>query len=177
MKAHGGTVELHSEVGMGTQVLLRFPGCAPDQPTPQPEPAPAPQEAAPLRILVVDDDPVIQETPPELLAFLGHAASCAGSGQEALNRLEAGLAVDLVILDHNRPGMNGTETLLRLRELRPGLPVLLSTGFQEPGVELLARSQPRLWLLNKPYSLAGIRAKLAESQGKPKAVPALQPDR
>jgi PAS domain S-box-containing protein len=162
MKAHGGTVELRSKVGQGTQVLLRFPGYAPDQPTPQPELAPS--EAAPLRILVVDDDPVIQETLPELLEFLGHSAFCAGSGQEALDQLEEGVAVDLVILDHNMPGLNGTETLLRLRELRPALPVLLSTGFQEPGVEALARSQPKVWLLSKPYSLAGIRVKLAESR-------------
>jgi CheY-like chemotaxis protein len=154
-------IGLQSKVGEGTQVVLSFPPLEAERTIPHPEPPPSlPAEMAPLSVLVVDDDPIIQETLPDLLAFLGHATHSATRGQEALDLLATGLEVDLVILDHNMPGLSGAETLVRLRAIRPDLPVLLSTGFLEPGVEALAQRFQKVWLLNKPYSLAAIRAKL-----------------
>jgi len=88
----------------------------------------------------------------------------AAGGQEALDLLAGGLEVDLVILDHNMPGLSGSETLVRLRARHPGLPVLLSTGFLEAQVEALAQATPGVWLLNKPYALGTIRQKLQDIQ-------------
>jgi len=165
LKAHGGSVQLTSEVARGTRVVLRFPRYAPEEATPPHLAAPAPAGSAQaLFILVVDDDPVIQETLPSLLGFLGHRCRLAVGGQEALDLLAGGLAVDLVILDHNMPGLSGADTLVRLREALPQLPVLLSTGFLEPGVEELTHRFPGVALLYKPYSLAGIRRKLEGMQ-------------
>ena len=162
MKAHGGSVDLWSQLGEGARVTLTFPRYAPEEPTPVHAPEPA-AVATPggLRVLVVDDDPIIQETLPGLLAFLGHTCHSASRGQEALDLLEGGLEVDLVILDHNMPGLTGAETLVRLRALRPELPVILSTGYLEPSVEDVARRFPKVWLLNKPYTLPGVRSRLA----------------
>jgi len=165
MKAHGGSVQITSEEGRGTRVVLRFPRYAPDEATPLQLAAAAPAgPAEALFILVVDDDPVIQETLPSLLGFLGHRCRLAVGGQEALDLLAGGLKVDLVILDHNMPGLSGADTLVRLREVLPHLPVLLSTGFLEPGVEDLTHRFPGVALLYKPYSLAGIRRKLEGMQ-------------
>jgi CheY-like chemotaxis protein/anti-sigma regulatory factor (Ser/Thr protein kinase) len=165
MKAHGGSVQLTSEEGRGTRVVLRFPRYAPEEATPHLLAAPAPAgPAEALFILVVDDDPVIQETLPSLLGFLGHRCRLAVGGQEALDLLAGGLQVDLVILDHNMPGLSGADTLVRIREALPQLPVLLSTGFLEPGVEDLTHRFSGVALLYKPYSLAGIRRKLEGMQ-------------
>jgi CheY-like chemotaxis protein len=161
MKAHGGQVEIQSEPGRGTEVRLRFPAGSFARATsaPGPELAPEPSGEA-LRILVVDDDPIIAESLPAMLEFLGHWAQAATRGQEALELLDGGLQVDVVVLDHNMPGLSGAETLVGLRERRPDLPVILSTGYLEASVEALADSLPRVWLLNKPFTLATMREKL-----------------
>jgi PAS domain S-box-containing protein len=161
MKAHGGTVELQSRVGQGTRILLRFPAYVPTPAICEPQAERPPETAGTsLRILLVDDDPIIQETMPSILAYLEHTVQVASRGQEALDLLQDGLEVDLVILDHNMPGLSGAETLVRLKAMRPGLPVLLSTGFLEASVEALVKACPGVWLLNKPYSMQAIRDKI-----------------
>ncbi|BDU73745.1 hybrid sensor histidine kinase/response regulator [Mesoterricola silvestris] len=165
MKAHGGSMEIRSQVGQGTRVTLRFPATAGPGPAgPGTEEAGAEDPGPPLRILLVDDDPIILETLPTVLAFLGHGVTTASRGQEALDRIAAGLDVDLVVLDHNMPGMSGAETLVRIKELRRTLPVILSTGFLEGGVEDLVRDLPGVWLLHKPYAMAALRRKLRAVQ-------------
>ncbi|NTV75838.1 MAG: response regulator, partial [Holophaga sp.] len=142
-----------------------FPALAPaPEGASGPKGEPAEREGPPLRILLVDDDPIILETLPIVLDFMGHTVLTASRGQEALDRIAAGLEVDLVVLDHNMPGLSGAETLVRLRELRRALPVILSTGFLEAGVEDLVRSLPGVWLLNKPYALPVLRQKLQAVQ-------------
>jgi CheY-like chemotaxis protein len=158
MKAHGGSVEIRSREGQGTRIQLRFPvlgenaSGAPAANGAEPEP-----RLLPRRVLVVDDDPIILETLPSTLEHLGNTVHKAARGQEALDLLEDGLE----ILDHNMPGLSGSDTLLRLRALRPDLPVILSTGFLAPEVEEEVRRVPALWLLNKPYTLPAIREKMA----------------
>ena len=159
MKAHGGSVEIRSAPGRGTTIVLRLPGFRQAKDT-GPAPEPAEPKAAlrrSLSILFVDDDPVILDTIPPLVQSLGHTVSAASRGEEALAQLDGGLAVDLVVLDHNMPGLTGTETLMRLRESRPDLPVILATGFVDSFTENLVTSLPGVWILNKPYSLAQLR--------------------
>jgi CheY-like chemotaxis protein len=163
VKAHGGTVEIQSAPGQGTCITIQLP-CFQQERSEEPA-AEAPAERAPareaLRILLVDDDQVILETMPALLESLGHGVETASRGEEALSRLAAGLQVDLVVLDHNMPGLTGTETLVRLRELRPDLAVVLASGFVDSFTENLVTSLPQVWVLEKPYSLREIRRVLA----------------
>ena len=159
-KAHGGSLALRSAPGQGTLVTLRLPaalvaGAVPKGPVPEPSPAPA------RRILLVDDDPLIQEAVPELIATLGHRVRVAPGGQEALECL-AQEAFDLVILDSNMPGWNGAETLRAIRRLRPELPVILATGFLDPATEALVAGDGRTWSLLKPFSRSGLEQKLRE---------------
>ncbi len=72
-----------------------------------------------MNILVVDDDELIRESMIPMLEIMGHSAQAAPGGLEALELMGAGLAVDLVILDMNMPGMNGLETLARIRRSSP----------------------------------------------------------
>lgn len=93
-------------------------------------------ETTPLNVLVVDDDLLIQMALADMVSELGHAAESVTSAQEALDRVLAGEAVDLVITDHAMPGMTGLELARKLRAERPELPVMLATGFDElPGNE------------------------------------------
>ena len=163
MKAHHGSIELRSTPGEGTTVLLRFPAMAapaPSEPGPNgPRPA-AP--ARPLRILLVDDDELILATAPLMLEHMGHQVAVAARGTEAVTVLAEGMAVDLVLLDQNMPGLNGVETLARIRDLRPELPVILSTGRADAAVETCLRGDANLWLLSKPYSFNELGDRLRE---------------
>ncbi|HEX9081104.1 MAG TPA: ATP-binding protein, partial [Holophagaceae bacterium] len=127
VKAHGGDLQIRSHPGQGTQVALRFPAVPASTEAASPE-RPRFRRGRALRILVVDDDELIQQSLGPMLQEIGHLPRIVGMGEEALGLLEQGLEVDGVILDLNMPGIGGATTLVRLRALRPELPVLLATG-------------------------------------------------
>jgi len=82
------------------------------------------------RILVVDDEESIRELYRAELAEEGYEVELAGDGLQALRRLD-GFRPDLVTLDVKMPGIDGIETLRRIRERNPTVPVILVTAFGE----------------------------------------------
>jgi len=161
MKAHGGTLDIKSRVGKGTRVALVFPVSA-SAPAGSPSPAP-PSFPAPRRrldILVVDDEELMRCTIELLLRNLEHRVQVATGGLEALRRLEVGMPTDLVLLDVNMPGLDGVETLNRIQMLRPGLPVILTTGYVDERIPGLLQRFPNLRLLCKPFGLPELRQAL-----------------
>ena len=82
------------------------------------------------RILVVDDEESIRELYRAELAEEGYEVELAGDGLQALRRLDA-FRPDLVTLDVKMPGIDGIETLRRIREKNPTVPVILVTAFGE----------------------------------------------
>jgi PAS domain S-box-containing protein len=161
VKAHRGSMELQSEPGKGTKVLLRFPAFESKGTR-----TPAPALACPdvndrsLNILLVDDDAVLRNTLESMLRFLRHHVSVACTGEEALERLAAGDGAQVIILDVNMPGLGAKGTLPLLRKLCPGAPVLLVTGRVDQSVIELAQSQPGVSLLPKPFGLDELRRRL-----------------
>lgn len=161
MKAHRGQVEIDSEPGRGTRVRLRFPvGDASTSETPLKAHIGAASEARSLKVLLVDDDELIHTAVESALEVLGHQLDVATRGEEALARLEAGLACDVVILDLNMPGMGGAQALPGIRALRPELPVLLATGRIDAKVVALCEAHPHVSLLPKPFALEELRKRL-----------------
>jgi CheY-like chemotaxis protein len=156
VKAHHGELDLQSEVGRGTRVRLRFPTteAAAEPPAPEAEPV---RDDRPLKVLVVDDDDMIRDSVEDVLIHLGHAATCAASGEEALERLEAGYRPDLIILDMNMPGLGGEKTLPRVRSLCPRVPVLLATGRVDQAAHALRDADPHVSMLSKPFGLNELR--------------------
>ncbi|MEN3974375.1 PAS domain-containing protein [Emcibacter sp. SYSU 3D8] len=151
----GGLLELSSVPEKGTTATLWLPVAAPAAIAEAAAPAPVlPEEAGrSATILVVDDDPLIARSTAEMLADLGHIVVEANSGREALDILESGLGVDLIVTDHAMPGMNGIELAAAVHRSRPGMPVLLATGYVELPVQ--ATGLPRL---AKPYEQAALKA-------------------
>jgi len=83
-------------------------------------------------VLVVDDSPEIQRYLRVLLELDSHHVETANSGHEALQSLCRGCAPDVVLLDLQMPGMDGLETLRRLRQLRPNAKVIMCSGMDDP---------------------------------------------
>ena len=157
MKAHSGTLDIQSRPGEGTRVSLTFPPAninplevAPDSPAPQ-------TESRKLRVLLVDDEELVRRTVVNGLEELGHRSQSATSGLEALRRLNAGMEIDLVILDLNMPGMDGIETLSRMRMIRPKLPVLFATGHADDRIPGILKRFSNVRILMKPFALQDIK--------------------
>jgi CheY-like chemotaxis protein len=164
VQAHRGHFEIRSEPGRGTEVVLGFPLLHETLRPAAPEPA-AGVAMAPIRILLVDDDELIRQSIGPMLASLGHKVHTAESGIEALERIQAGLEVDLVVLDMNMPGLNGAQTLTRLLELRPDQAVLMATGYSDDSIAPLLAGRANLFSLRKPFSRMEFQSKL-EAMGR-----------
>ena len=151
----GGHLELASEVGRGTTATLWLPMAT--------EPA-VPTETPMLQsvagriatILVVDDDPLVAMSTVDMLEDLGHKVIEAHSGQRALEILETGEIIDLMVTDQAMPGMTGIQLAEIVRAKRPRLPVLLATGFTDLPTSKLA-NLPRL---SKPYQQSQLQAEI-----------------
>jgi PAS domain S-box-containing protein len=162
VKAHRGHMELDSAPGKGTRIVLRFPASEqvlPDAATKASESAIS--ETPGLRVLLIDDDELIQKSVSAQLRRLGHQVTIASNGHEALMKLDAGLEVDLAVLDITMPILDGAATLPHLRRLRPNLGVILATGKVDDATHALARAYCDVRLLPKPYSLGELRNEIA----------------
>jgi PAS domain S-box-containing protein len=130
----GGRLAVHSEVGVGTRIEIWLP-VATDDVARAREPAITPVElrsaAKPMIVLAVDDDDLVLMNVSAMLEDLGHRVIDVSSGVKALEVIDAGTPIDLVISDQAMPGMTGVQLLKAIRERRPDLPVILATGFAE----------------------------------------------
>jgi CheY-like chemotaxis protein len=110
-------------------------------------------------ILLVDDDPLIATSTHYLLEDLGLEVIETDSGAAALEILRNGQPIDLLLTDYVMPKMTGVELAEAARALRPGLPVILATGYAElpEGVE---NGIPRL---RKPYQESQLIAELGKA--------------
>ncbi|HET7767368.1 MAG TPA: ATP-binding protein, partial [Chloroflexota bacterium] len=126
VQRHGGTIDVRSAVGEGTTFTIQLPVSAA---VAQPQmAAPAAPQRAPLRVLVVEDDPMVREVTAAYLHADGHSVALAANGDEALRQLDDG-AFDLVVTDRAMPGMSGDRLARAVKERSPGLPVILLSGF------------------------------------------------
>ena len=106
----------------------------------------------PLTILAVDDDALVLMSTELMLENLGHKVLAATSGHQALEMLRRGDSVDLVITDEAMPQMRGSELAEVVLAERPGLPVVLATGYGDAG----PGERSRFTRLGKPFSQADL---------------------
>ncbi|MGJ5182075.1 response regulator [Bradyrhizobium oligotrophicum] len=131
------------------------------------------------KILVVDDDPVMQLTVQRVLEQGGHVVALAGDGQKALTRFESE-SFDLVILDIFMPGMDGLETMRLILKRTPGVPIIMTSGrphtpnpMSEPDYLTMATKLGAVSALPKPFKPATLLTMVSDclaSAGK-QAVP------
>jgi signal transduction histidine kinase len=159
IQRHRGEMDIQSTEGRGTVIVLRIP-CPGVTPPPDTVPL-APSPVAPLRILVVDDEPKVLEALVEMLTEDGHAVLSAGSGREALARLDGGAHVDVVITDLGMPGMTGWELARALRTRQPDLPVGLISGWTSAAGFSAEEASHVAFVIAKPYTLGALRTALA----------------
>jgi len=111
----------------------------------------------PLDVLLVDDEQLVRDGTAAMLRELGHRVVEATGAGEALEKLQAGLQVDVVVTDYKMPRMDGAEFARRLHRSQPALPVLLITGYSGHADDTDGMSR-----LAKPFRQADIAAALEE---------------
>jgi signal transduction histidine kinase/ActR/RegA family two-component response regulator len=167
MRRHRADIEMDSAVGQGTTVRLRFPVAVPNGADEQAE---APEAMPPrLRILSVDDDPLLIKSLRDALEADGHAVVSANGGQAGIDAFRMAEERDerfaVVITDLGMPYVDGRKVARAIKSDSPSTPVILLTGW---GQRLVAEGDipPHVdRVLNKPPKLRELRAALAELAG------------
>lgn len=155
MKNHGGFVTVYSEKGQGTVFHLYFPETeAPLKPTDHESP---PVSVEKGHILLIDDEESVREITKNLLETLGCTVQCANSGEEGLKAYRAGQdGISAVLLDLMMPGLNGEETFNRLRQINPGVTVILMSGFDATASIARLLSAGAVDFIQKPFRLSAL---------------------
>ncbi|PAX08860.1 histidine kinase famiy protein [Sphingomonas lenta] len=171
MKQSGGALRLYSEEGLGTTVRMIFPrasGAA--------EPPALPQQRDMLdkrgheTVLVVEDQADVGDYAEAVLRELGYAVLRAGDADEALRILDRSTHIDLLFSDLIMPGgMNGVMLAREVRRRRPGVKVLLTTGYAGSSIERVDAEGAEFDVIGKPYRRAelasGVRRALDGPSG------------
>jgi CheY-like chemotaxis protein len=165
VERHEGEIQIESKVGAGTTFRLIFPAASASQDSTGATPAQLrPQRL--LRILVVDDDPIILKSLLDLLEQDGHVVEVADGGQRGIDAFRAAEARSesfaVVVTDLGMPYVDGKVVAEAIKAIRPEIPVVLLTGW---GQRLLAENNilPNVdRVLGKPPKLAILRSVLAE---------------
>ena len=157
IKQHGGLISVESQPGVGTSFYVYLPA------TSQPLEISVPPKAEPVvgrgRILIMDDEPKLQEVTRRLITQWGYSVDAAGDGQTALNLYEAALIekrpFNLVLLDLTVPGgMGGKKTMERLREIDPDVVAIVCSGYSSDPILANYADYGFAGVLVKPYRLA-----------------------
>jgi PAS domain S-box-containing protein len=172
VERHGGEIQIESEVGLGTTVRLIFPA-EEGQSVNGAEAPPEPQPVQPLRILIVDDDPIILKSLCTVLEQDGHEVRIADGGLRGIEMFRAanerGAPFAAVITDLGMPHVDGRSVAAAVKSLAPNIPVILLTGW---GARLLTETQILRHVdcvLSKPPKMATLRATLCElTKGAPR---------
>jgi CheY-like chemotaxis protein len=161
---HGADLEIESEIGKGTTMRLVFQA-AEGVRLPEPESRRPPAAPARLRILVVDDDPLVAKVLRDTMKMDGHEVATANGGQAGIDAFQAGLKsdarFDLVMTDLGMPYVDGRKVAAAVKAASPATPVVLLTGW---GQSLLADGEMPAnvdRLLSKPPKMADLRETLA----------------
>jgi signal transduction histidine kinase len=159
VQRHNGSIDIVSEKGQGTTIRVSIPVT---DITARPTVEAPEMEDVPRRVLVADDQEIICELIAEYLRSDGHEVTMALNGTEALEKFKAG-NFEVVVTDQSMPGLSGVQLASAVKAERPGIPVVLLTGF---GDEMLASGQLPSQVdlvVSKPVSAMDLRRALSKA--------------
>jgi signal transduction histidine kinase/CheY-like chemotaxis protein len=154
----GGIVQIDTRLGEGTTVTVYLARATAGAAASPRVPAGMPRGRHRATILVVDDNPDVRELTVAFLEKLGYTATEAESGRAAMEILERGARVDLMLIDYAMPDLTGAETVRLVQAKRPDLRIIMMTGYAETAA--LEVEAGRDWVLKKPFTRAELAAKI-----------------
>ena len=157
IRQSNGHIAIYSEPGLGTTIRLYLPadGVAPRHAAPDHEDDVLPKGRE--RVLVTEDDPFVRSYAVASLEGLGYDVVTAGDSREAIAKLADDANPDVLFTDVIMPGgINGWELAQEARKIRPGLKVLLTSGYALETLIASGRLSDDMPILRKPYRRADL---------------------
>ena len=151
VKQSGGHIDISSEVGQGTRVLLHFPRCLRAL-TGESTLRDSVGRGGHETILVVEDNEAVRSTAVELLREEGYQVLTAANGDQAMQMLLEGITVDLIFTDVVMPGLIKSSDLAAWAKVQnPPVTVLFTSGHTRDIISRNHQLSPDTFLLTKPY--------------------------
>jgi signal transduction histidine kinase len=173
VRQSGGHIAVESKPGAGTCFRLYIAASAESAAVPVRSEYPAADVGGTEKIFVVEDDPAVLSLTVEMLTGLGYKVTTASNAARAIKALRKDPAIDLLFSDMVMPGgVSGLQLARQARQLRPDLPVLLTSGFIGETGHAPTGEFP---LLDKPYEQRVLAAKLREMLTRSRASAVSQP--
>jgi two-component system cell cycle sensor histidine kinase/response regulator CckA len=153
VKSHRGFVTVYSELNRGTSFSIYLPTAEQSASIRSGDAVTSPVSGNGQTILVVDDEDLIRQTTGLLLQSAGYQVLTAPDGFTAIDLVASrGSEISIILLDMMMPGIDGLETLRRMRQLNPKIKVIACSGLHTSQREETARLQGAIAFLAKPYS-------------------------
>jgi CheY-like chemotaxis protein len=154
-------INVYSELGHGTTFTIYLP--ASEKEVVKKETATGTIDRGTETILLVDDEKIVLEANRGMLESMGYRVYAVESGQEAITLFKGKRnEIDLVILDMIMPEISGGETFDRLREINPGIKVLLSSGYSLNGEAQTIMDRGCKGFIQKPFRIEKLSQKVRE---------------
>jgi CheY-like chemotaxis protein len=159
----GGSIEVFSEVGIGTTLKIYLPRVEEEALKPVNDDRPTDLPGGTETVLVVEDEEIVRNVSVQILERLGYRVLQARNGTEAIAEVQGyGARIDLLLTDVVMPGMNGGELATQLVLHNPEMKVLFTSGYTEDVISHHGVLAEGVSFIGKPYTPSSLARKVRE---------------